>query len=88
MSRTESGRPRMTRWNIRTGADFGRAIAEIRGRRNLTQAKLAEQTGLSRGYLAHLENGRTAAALEHLLRVLRRSGAIVTVTWPSDDGEA
>lgn len=78
----------MARWNIRTGADFGRAIAEIRGQRNLTQAKLAEQTGLSRGYLAHLENGRSAASLEHLLRVLRRSGATVTVTCPSDDGEA
>ncbi|HEV3033720.1 MAG TPA: helix-turn-helix transcriptional regulator [Solirubrobacteraceae bacterium] len=78
----------MARWNIRTGADFGRAIAEIRGRRNLTQAMLAEQTGLSRGYLAHLESGRTATSLEHLLRVLRRSGATVTVSWPGDNGEA
>jgi transcriptional regulator with XRE-family HTH domain len=49
---------------------------------------LAEQTGLSRGYLAHLESGRTATSLEHLLRVLRRSGATVTVSWPGDNGEA
>jgi transcriptional regulator with XRE-family HTH domain len=78
----------MARWNISTGTDFGRAIAEIRARRNLTQAQLAEQVGLSRGYLAHLEAGRSVTLLEHLLRVLRRSGATVTVTWSGDDGEA
>jgi len=78
----------MARWNISRGADFGRAIAEIRARRNLTQAQLADEGGLTRDYLAHLEAGRTVTLLEHLLRVLRRSGATVTVTWPSDDGKA
>jgi transcriptional regulator with XRE-family HTH domain len=77
------------RWNIYSGADFGRAIAEIRRRQDLTQAQLAEQAGLSRAYLAHLESGRTSKSLEHLLRTLRRSGAIVTITLPEDnDGEA
>ena len=87
MSRPE-GRTQTARWTIHTGADFGRAIAEIRTRRNLTQAQLAAQTGLTRDYLAHLESGRTVTLLEHLLRVLRRSGATVTVTWTGDDGEA
>lgn len=73
------------RWNIHSGSDLGRAVADIRRRRNLTQAQLAEQTGLSRGYLAHLEAGRTSASLEHLLRVLRRSGATVTVSLAEED---
>jgi transcriptional regulator with XRE-family HTH domain len=79
----------MVRWNIHSGADFGGAIAEIRRRQDLTQTQLAEQTGLSRDYLAHLEAGRTSKSLEHLLRVLRRSGATVTISLPEDDdGEA
>ena len=79
----------MARWNIHSGADFGKAIADIRRRQDLTQAELAEQAGLSRNYLAHLEAGRTSSSLEHVLRTLRRSGATVTVSLPEgDDGEA
>ena len=77
------------RWTIHSGADFGRAIADLRRRQGLTQAQLAEQSGLSRDYLAHLEAGRTSKSLDHLLRTLRRSGASVTVSLPDDDdGEA
>jgi transcriptional regulator with XRE-family HTH domain len=72
-------------WNIHSSSDFGRAIAEIRRRQGLTQARLAEQTGLSRDYLAHLEAGRTSKSLDHLLRILRRSGATVTISLPEDD---
>ena len=79
----------MVRWTIHSGADFGRAIADLRRRQGLTQAQLAEQSGLSRDYLAHLEAGRTSKSLDHLLRTLRRSGASVTVSLPDDnDGEA
>lgn len=51
---------------------------------DLTQEQLAESAGLSRGYLAHLESGRSGRLLEHMLRVLRRAGATVTITWPGD----
>lgn len=74
----------MTRWTIHSGADFGKAIFAIRRRQKLTQEKLAEQSGLTRTHLAHLEAGRTSRSLEHLLRILRRSGARVTVEWPPD----
>lgn len=72
----------MTRWSIHTGADLGRAIADIRGREGLTQAQFARQAGLSRDYLAHIEAGRTVTLLEHMLRTLRRAGAEVSVNWP------
>jgi transcriptional regulator with XRE-family HTH domain len=75
-------------WTIRSGEDLGRAIAEIRTRRGLTQPQLAAQPGLSREYLAQIEAGRTGSLLEHLLRVLRRSGADVTVTYPGEHGQA
>lgn len=78
----------MTRWNIHTGADIGLAMADIRHRQGLTQAQSAREAGLSRDYLAHIEAGRTATLLEHMLRALRRAGAEVTVSWPGEDGQA
>ena len=69
---------------MRAGADLGRAIAEIRRSAGMTQEQLAESSGLTRTYLSHLESGRSGRLLEHMLRVLRRMGATVTVTWPGD----
>lgn len=56
-------------------------MAEVRRTRGLTQAELAERTGIQRSYVASLESGRTNRLIEHLLRTLRRLGAEVTVTW-------
>lgn len=76
------------RWVVRAGSDLGRAIAEIRSARGLTQAELAESAGLSRHWLAKLETGRSAVVLDHLLRVLRRLGATITITFDSGDDTA
>ncbi len=73
-------------WTIRSGADLGSAIGDIRAHKQLTQAQLADEAGLSREYLAQLESGRTVRLLEHLLRILRRSGATVTVTYQRNNG--
>lgn len=67
-------------WRIRSGADFGRAIADLRSERGLTQTELARQGGISRNYLTQLETGLTTVVLERILRLLRRLGAEVTVT--------
>ena len=67
-------------WNIRSGEDLGRAIADVRASRGLTQSDLATQAGLSRAYLAKIEAGRSVSLLEHELRLLRRLGATVTIT--------
>lgn len=68
-------------WVVRSGADLGRAVAEIRSSRGLTQLELAEEVGLGRPWLAKLETGRSAVVLDHLLRMLRRLGATVTITF-------
>ena len=75
-------------WTVSSGEDFGRAVAEIRRVRGLTQAELSTQAGLKRPWLAKLEVGRSTAVLDHLLRLLRRLGAKVTITYGDDDGEA
>jgi len=74
-------------WTVKSPADLGRAVAEIRTRRGLTQKELAAQAALSRTYLSHIESGRSSRLIEHALRTLRRLGATVTISIP-DDGEA
>lgn len=72
-------------WRVRSAEDLGRAVAEIRRAQGKTQADLASEGGLSRESLAKLEGGRSSTILDHLLRLLRRMGATVTVTWGDDD---
>lgn len=73
---------------VRSAEDLGRAIAEIRRSKRLTQAELAARSGMSRDSLAQFEIGRSGRALGQLLRLLRRLGATVTITAGDDDGEA
>ncbi len=68
---------------VNTGADLGRAIAEIRSAQSISQADLAELVGLSPNYISKIETGRTSSILEHELRVLRRLGATITIEVPS-----
>ncbi|HEY1739110.1 MAG TPA: helix-turn-helix domain-containing protein [Acidimicrobiia bacterium] len=67
------------RWNVRSGADIGRAIADLRAESGVRQQDLAESLGLRRDWLAKIENGRSAVVLEHMLRALRRLGAHITI---------
>jgi transcriptional regulator with XRE-family HTH domain len=71
-------------WVVRSPEGLGQAVAEIRRARGMTQAELAAGDGLRRDWLAKLESGRTNRVLEHLLRLLRRLGATVTVTWDDE----
>jgi HTH-type transcriptional regulator/antitoxin HipB len=73
-------------WVVRSPEDIGRTIADIRHRRALTQAELAEEAGISRHWLAKLEAGRSTPVLDHLLRLLRRLGATITITFEDPDG--
>lgn len=72
-------------WTVRSPEDLGRAIAGVRAVRGLSQQQLAHETGLDRSYLARLEAGASQLVIERVLRVLRRTGATVTITLPDDD---
>lgn len=69
---------------IGSGADVGRAIRAVRSARGLSQGDAAELAGIDPTYLSKIENGRSVSLLEHQLRILRRLGARVTISW---DGE-
>ena len=68
---------------IRSGADVGRAIRAIRSAQGLSQIEAAELAGIDSTYLSKIEKGRTVSLLEHELRILRRLGARVTISYDS-----
>jgi transcriptional regulator with XRE-family HTH domain len=51
--------------------ELGSRLAQIRLERNLTQANLAEQAGISKRTVERLESGEVASQLSALIRVCR-----------------
>lgn len=71
----------MSTYQVRSESDLGMVIADQRRAVGLTQADLAERSGLSRDYIAKIENGRTSSVMAHTFRLLRRLGATITITF-------
>ena len=63
---------------------LGRVVRELRRGKNMTQADLADQAGVSRGYLVRLEQGHPRAELSTVVTVLRALGARLMVA-PGDE---
>jgi len=75
----------MASFRIRSAEDLGAVVADMRRVRRLTQAELARTAGLSREYLAQIETGRSSSVTEHTLRLLRRLGATITISFDDQD---
>lgn len=50
---------------------LGQKIRDLRLRRGLTVQKLAEASGLSKGFVSQVENGRTSPSLATLYDIAR-----------------
>lgn len=61
-------------FRVYTPASLGAAIRHYRHEIGLSQAELAEQTGLHRSYLSALERGRETEQVRRILRVLKQLG--------------
>lgn len=57
-------------------SDLGGRLARVRLDRNLTQAQLAEQAGVSKRTVERLESGSTATQLSGFIRVCRALGLL------------
>jgi transcriptional regulator with XRE-family HTH domain len=55
----------------------GDRIREIRETKRLTQDQLAEKTGISKGFLSDVENGKRNISSEYLLRIANALNASV-----------
>lgn len=69
------GRP----FRIYTPASLGAAIRHYRQEAGLSQADLAERTGLNRTYLSNLEQGHETEQVKRILRVLKQLGVRMTL---------
>jgi len=56
---------------IRGPQSFGMALREFRASRSVSQAELAERSGLHRSYLSSLERGSTTEAVRHVIAACR-----------------
>lgn len=66
-------------FRIYTPASLGDAVRHYRTEAGLTQAQLAETSGIQRSYLSELENGKETEQVKRLLRVLRQLGVRITL---------
>jgi transcriptional regulator with XRE-family HTH domain len=77
--------PQPIRRSLRQVADDLRAWRKLRG---LTQAQLADRSGVHRDTIGRLERGDGGVSLETLLRVLRGLGLLDTMTRSLDPYES
>lgn len=56
---------------------IGKRIKEVRKQRSLTQADLAELTGMSDSYISYIETAKKQASLESLVQISNALGVTV-----------
>jgi transcriptional regulator with XRE-family HTH domain len=66
-------------FRVYSAQSLGAAIKHYRQEANLSQAELAQRTGLNRTYLSSLEQGRETEQLRRLLRVMKELGVRMTL---------
>ncbi|HEX5478243.1 MAG TPA: helix-turn-helix domain-containing protein [Dehalococcoidia bacterium] len=66
-------------FRLYTPQSLGAAIRHYREELGLTQAELAQRSGLNRTYLSALEQGSETEQLRRLFRVLRQLGVRITL---------
>jgi transcriptional regulator with XRE-family HTH domain len=66
-------------YRIYSAASLGDALRHYRAEAGLTQAQLADATGLQRSYLSELERGKETEQLTRILRLLRHLGVRMTL---------
>lgn len=66
-------------FRVYTAASIGPAIRQYRKQAGLTQAQLAERSGIGRTYLSRLESGLETEQLRRVLGVLRELGVRATL---------
>lgn len=66
-------------FRVYTPESLGVAIRHFRQEAGLSQADLAERTGLNRTYLSDLERGHETEQVKRILRLLKQLGVRMTL---------
>lgn len=67
----------MFKSNYINHVQIGYRIKEVREQNNFSQARLAEETGLSISYISHIENAKRKASLESIIRIVNVLGITI-----------
>ncbi len=59
---------------------IGASIKSIRIQRGITQATVAEKSGITQQYIGLIESGQRSAALDVLIRIATALGCVLDVT--------
>jgi len=70
---------RIRRFRVYDARSMGVAIREFRRTAGLTQAQLADMSGIERSYLSRLENGLETEQLRRVFAIFSKLGLQVTV---------
>jgi y4mF family transcriptional regulator len=70
---------------IKTAADLGKAVKQVRRREGLTQRQLALSVGTGERFIVDLEAGKETARLGTALRVATALGLKLTAAYEADD---
>lgn len=74
--------------SITQARQLGAAVRAERVRREVTQHRLAQDSGVSRAWLARFETGHPTASIEQVLRVLNALGLAIELAPPrTNDAE-
>lgn len=74
------------RWGrVLSSRDLGSFLSDLRVRRGLTQAQLAEELGVSRRYVYEIEAGKPSLYSERLFTTLRLLGAHLIIEANVDE---
>ncbi len=68
-------------WQIKTAADFGKAIRSARTEQKLTQRQLALSVGTGERFIVDLENGKETARLGKALEVAASLGIKISARY-------
>lgn len=68
--------------------DIGHAIAQARQAMHMSQAELAERTGIQQPTLSRLEHGLSSPTINSLERIAAGLGLTLSVTFESPENES
>ncbi|MFA7325017.1 MAG: helix-turn-helix transcriptional regulator [Candidatus Nanopelagicales bacterium] len=67
---------------------LGRILQQARLAKGLTQHELAEELGISQGYVSELEVGKASLALTRIFEIMRLTGMTLTAEIPESGDDA
>jgi transcriptional regulator with XRE-family HTH domain len=74
--------------NVTNPQDLGRLLQQARLSRGLSQQQVADELGISQGYVSELESGKSSLALTRIFEIMRLTGMTLRAEIPESSTDA